>query len=140
MSSVNERIAKYRRLSNLTQTDMAEKLNIKCSTYSQMERKGIISAERLHQMAEIFGISPCYLFNGEEPCKKEVEESRNNFLQFEASAPTFMNQPEPPRFEREIFVITKKEENLIKLIRNLSKENYNKTIKFIEDIHKKEKR
>ena len=58
MSTLNDRIAKYRKLANLTQTDMAEKLNIKCSTYSQMERKGIISADRLFEMARFLAFHP----------------------------------------------------------------------------------
>lgn len=136
MDNVNERIVKCRKLANLTQTDMAEKLNIKCSTYSQMERKGIITAERLFEMANIFGVTPCHLYNGEEPCKKEASynfaPNENNALQFK--------EPEPVIPQKEMFVVTKKEENIIKLIRSLSKPNYAKTIKFIEDIYKEEKK
>lgn len=137
MKTVNERIAQYRRLANLTQTDMAEKLGIKCSTYSQMERKGIVSAERLYQMAEIFGVSPCELFNGEEPCK-------NNILSTQPLADNpatlVFQQPPMPEIKKEIFTVTKKEENLIKIIRNLSKPNYDKTMKFIEEIYKEDKK
>ena len=136
MKTVNERIAKYRRLSNLTQTDMAEKLNIKCSTYSQMERKGIVSAERLFQMAEIFGVSPCELFDGVEPCKQESSPFASTG---ENNQALIFHQPPMPKIEKEVFTVTKKEENLIKIIRNLSKANYDKTIKFIEEIYKEEK-
>ena len=137
MKTVNERIAKYRSLSNLTQTDMAEKLNIKCSTYSQMERKGIVSAERLFQMAEIFGISPCELFNGEEPCKSDLLEIQNSMDN--PATLTFQQSP-MPKIEKEFFTVTKKEENLIKIIRNLSKPNYDRTMKFIEEIYKEDKK
>ncbi len=137
MNKVNERIAKCRKLSDFTQTDMAEKLNIKCSTYSQMERRGIISADRLFQMAEIFGVTPCHLYYGEEPCKKEIP---LNIQANENNSPVYLHQPEPVKFEKEIFAITKKEENLIKLIRNLSKPNYTKIIKFIEEIYKEDKK
>ena len=137
MNTVNERIAKYRRLANLTQTDMAEKLGIKCSTYSQMERKGIVSAERLYQMAEIFGVSPCELYNGEEPCKSNVPETKNPM---DNPASLIFQQSQMPKIEKEFFTVTKKEENLIKIIRNLSKPNYNKTMKFIEEIYKEDKK
>lgn len=137
MKTVNERIAKYRRLANLTQTDMAEKLNIQCSTYSQMERKGIVSAERLFRMAEIFGISPCKLFNGEEPCKSDVLNVQNPMDN--PATLTFQQSP-MPKIEKEFFTVTKKEENLIKIIRNLSKPNYDKTMKFIEEIYKEDKK
>lgn len=135
MKSVNERIIKYRKLANLTQTEMAEKLNIKCSTYSQLERKGIVSADRLFQLAEIFGVTPCQLYKGEEPCKNTTPES---------SAPTdsetsVLKQPESVKPEKEVFVATRKEQNIIKLIRNFSKPNYDKVMQIIEDIYKEEK-
>jgi transcriptional regulator with XRE-family HTH domain len=137
MSALNDRIAKCRKLANLTQTDMAEKLNIKCSTYSQMERKGLISAERLFEMAKIFGVTPCYLFDETEPCR---EEKKNSLIPEIENAPTTLNQPEVPFFKKEIFVITKKEENLIKILRELSKDDYNKTMKFIEEMNRKPKK
>ena len=37
--TINQRIALYRKIANLTQTQAAEKLGMKCSTYSQMERR-----------------------------------------------------------------------------------------------------
>ena len=36
--TINERIALYRKMANLTQTEAAEKMGMKYSTYSQMER------------------------------------------------------------------------------------------------------
>ncbi len=134
MKEVNERIIKCRKLANLTQTDMAEKLNIKCSTYSQMERKGIVSAERLFEMSKIFGVSPCHLYYGTEPCKEEILAS------LPETPVSVLKQPEPIVPKKEIFVVTKKEENLLKIIRNFSKANYDKTIKFIEDTYKEEKK
>ena len=137
MSNLNDRIAKCRRLANLTQTDMAEKLNIKCSTYSQMERKGIVSAERLFEMAKIFGVTPCYLYDETEPCRQDHQES---IMPQTESFGSVLKQPELPTIKKDIFIVTKKEENLIKLLRNLSKQNYDKTIKFIEDIYRNEKK
>ena len=54
--SINQRIILYRKMANLTQTEVAEKMGMKCSTYSQMERKGSISTERLLALADIFGV------------------------------------------------------------------------------------
>ncbi len=121
MNSVNERIVKYRNLANLTQTEIAEKLDIKCSTYSQMERQGIVSAERLFKLSEIFGVSPCQLFKGEEPCKN----SDTNFLK----------SPEPEFPKTEVFVATKKEQNIIKIMREFSKADYNRVMELIQDIY-----
>ena len=55
---VNRRIALYRKMANLTQTEVAEKMGMKCSTYSQMERKGSISTERLLTICKILGVTP----------------------------------------------------------------------------------
>lgn len=137
MKTVNERIAKYRRLSNIKQRDMAEKLGMKGSTYSQMEREGIVSAERLFQMAEIFGITPCELYNGVEPCKSNIS---NPQTPTDNPSTLIFQQSPMPKIEKEIFTVTKKEENLIKIIRNLSKPNYDKTMKFIEEIYKEDKK
>lgn len=137
MKTVNERIAKYRRLSNIKQRDMAEKLGMKGSTYSQMEREGIVSADRLFQMAEIFGITPCELYNGVEPCKSNIS---NPQTPTDNPSTLIFQQSPMPKIEKEIFTVTKKEENLIKIIRNLSKPNYDKTMKFIEEIYKEDKK
>ena len=137
MKTVNERIAKYRRLSNIKQRDMAEKLGMKGSTYSQMEREGIVSADRLFQMAEIFGITPCELYNGVEPCKSNIS---NPQTPTDNPSTLIFQQSTMPKIEKEIFTVTKKEENLIKIIRNLSKPNYDKTMKFIEEIYKEDKK
>ncbi len=135
MSTLNERIVKCRKLANLTQTDMAEKLNIKCSTYSQMERKGIISAERLFDMAEIFDVSPCYLFGEEESCRKKAE---TPLIPQNETTLTFMRQPEAPAIKRDVFVVTKKEESIIKLLRNFSRTDYDRVIDFIQQINRNE--
>ncbi len=137
MEEVNERIAQCRRLSGLTQTDIAEKLNIKCSTYSQMEREGNISANRLYKLAEIFGVTPCYLYNGKEPCKKNIP---LDFTSIESSnSETVLKQPEP-EFKKDVFVITKKEEKLITLIRNFSKADSDKVMAFIAELNQKDKK
>ena len=136
MKDVNYRIAHWRKLSGFNQTELAEKLGIKCNTYSQMERKGLISAERLFEMAKIFGVSPCYLFNETEPCR---EEAKTSIVPQTENMPSILNQPEIPMIKRDVFVVTKKEENLIKILRKLSKEDYNATMKFIEEMNRKQK-
>ena len=132
--TINQRIAKCRKLANLTQTDVAERLGMKCSTYSQMERRGIVSAERLSKMAQIFNVSANYLLDGIEPMKNE-----KNILSNQNEVSFTLNQPEPKIPEREIFIVTKKEENLLKLIRNFSKNDYDKVIKLIESLHQNKK-
>ncbi len=131
MKYVNQRIAKCRKLANLTQTDVAEKLGIKCSTYSQMERKGLVTAERLFEMSKIFGVTPCYLYDGKEPCREEA-------IKIKEPAMSVMSQPAIEKPKAEIFTVTKKEESLIKILRSFSKEDYAKTISFINELYNKE--
>ncbi len=66
--SINERIKKLRLEKGFSQEKMGELLGIKTSTYSQMERNGIISAQRLKILAEIFDVSYEFLLDG----KKEL--------------------------------------------------------------------
>lgn len=134
--TINQRVVKCRKLADLTQADVAEKLGMKGSTYSQMERKGIISAERLSKMAEIFDVSPNYLLTGEEISKYTIPPI---VPQGESIPQPVLMQPEPVLPQKKVFVVTKKEENLIKIIRFLSKPNYDKVIKFIDSVYHEEK-
>lgn len=125
MDNVNERIVKYRNIAKQTQTEVAEKLDIKCSTYSQLERKGIVSAERLFKLSEIFGVTPCMLFKGEEPCKN--------------TDTSILKSPEPIFPKPEVFVATKKEQNIIKIIREFDKTDYNRVMELIQEIRAEKK-
>lgn len=138
MSTLNDRIAECRNKSGKNQTEVAEMLGIKCSTYSQMERKGIVSAERLFKLAKIFGVTPCYLYDGNEPCRQN--ETDSIMPQTENTMPT-LNSPEIPFYKKDVFIITKKEENLIKILRELKgTEHYNEAIKYIEDLNRNKKK
>lgn len=121
MDNLNDRIIEYRNIKDLTQTEVAEKLGIKCSTYSQMERQGIVSAERLFKLSEIFEVSPCMLFKGEEPCKINDK--------------NILKAPEPIIPKTEVFVATKKEQNIIKIMRELDKSDYNRVMELIQDLY-----
>ena len=65
-SEINKRVTKYRKLAHLTQKQVAELMEMRNSSYSQMERVGDISAERIVKLAEIFGINVGLLLYGEE--------------------------------------------------------------------------
>ena len=54
--SINKRVRIYRKRAGLTQNELAERLGMKGSTYSQMEREGNIPANRLLQIADVLGI------------------------------------------------------------------------------------
>ncbi len=54
---------------------MAELLGIKTSTYSQMERKGVITAEAIKRLAEILEVDAYFLLYGVE--QKEKPQTEN---------------------------------------------------------------
>ena len=62
---INQRVARYRKLKDLNQTQMADFMGIKTSTYSQKERKGKITAEEIVKIADILNINVNALLYGE---------------------------------------------------------------------------
>ena len=138
--TINQRIALYRKMANLTQTEPAERMGMKYSTYSQMERKGNISAERLRALSEILGVKPEILLYGQEG-------KQNKELNFSAEKTEISNtlrQPSvlaenTPSFAPAPFVPNRKEENILKILRNLPKEDYDEVIALINKKYKASK-
>jgi transcriptional regulator with XRE-family HTH domain len=133
---INQRIALYRKMANLTQTEVAEKMGMKCSTYSQMERKGSISSERLLALSKILGVNPeMLLYDSSED--KKIDFSGN-----EISA-SKLNQTNNPFSDNSYspapFIATHKEESIIKILRNLPKPYYDEVINFIDSKYKESK-
>ena len=133
---INQRIALYRKMANLTQTEVAEKMGMKCSTYSQMERKGSISSERLLTLSKILGVKPEMLLYD------SLEDKKIDFSGNEISAST-LNQTNNPfstgSYSPAPFIATHKEESIIKILRNLPKPQYDEVINFIDAKYKESK-
>lgn len=134
---VNRRIALYRKMANLTQTEVAEKMGMKCSTYSQMERKGRINTERLLALSKILGVTPDMLlyesstgkkldFSGTETVASSLNQNNNPFANSSYG-------PAP-------FIPTHKEESIIKILRNLPKSYYDEVVNFIDLKYKESKK
>lgn len=136
--SINRRIARCRKLADLTQTEAAEKMGMKCSTYSQMERKGNISADRLLKLAQIFGVHPDELLYEKKSTMSTVSADMPSAPAAPAAPAPVIQQDE---FEdvRPVFIISKKEENLLKIIRNLPKNARDEIISFIEQKYRENK-
>lgn len=134
--SINQRILLYRKMANLTQTEVAEKMGMKCSTYSQMERKGSINSERLLALSKILGVTPEMLLY-ESPGGKKLD-----FLGNETSANS-LNQNNNPfgndSYGPAPFIPTHKEESIIKILRNLPKAYYDEVVNFIDLKYKESK-
>lgn len=139
--SINRRIARCRKLADLTQTEAAEKMGMKCSTYSQMERKGNISADRLLKLAQIFGVHPDELLYEKKNTSSTPSEAPAAAVT--ASAPAFPSatiiHQDDYEDGRPVFIISKKEENLLKIIRNLPKSARDEVISFIEQKYRENK-
>ena len=136
--TINQRIALYRKLANLTQTEAAEKMGMKCSTYSQMERKGSISTERLLALADIFGVKPDVLLYD----TKFQSPGQVNFLSNESATGSQLRQSVPfsdTNFGPSPFIVTHKEESIIKILRNLPKSDYDEIIGLINQKYKESK-
>lgn len=121
-NEINKRITMYRKLLGLSQLKTAELMNMKSSTYSQMEREGSITCDRLLQLAEIFDVSPQYLLCGTSEPKSDVLREDN----------IFVDKPQKP-----LLVLSKKEENFIKILRFLSKDDKKEVIEFLETKYNK---
>ncbi len=118
---INKRVIQYRKQKHLTQSEVAERIGMKSSTYSQMERVGDISAERVVRLAEIFGVRPEWILLGEPEDTPENESGIDVAQQPKITIP----EPEP-------FVLTNMEMSIIKIIRNLKKKEKEEVINFIQ--------
>lgn len=98
---INKRVVKYRKFSHLTQSQVAELIGMKSSTYSQMEREGDVSAERIVKLAEIFNIDVRCLLYDEDVIINPIP-------------------PHPPIYELD-FVLTNSLKSICKIYNNLPK-------------------
>ena len=125
--SINKRVRIYRKRAGLTQNELAERLGMKGSTYSQMEREGNIPANRLLQVADVLGIEPSILFEGEKVIVPEVEVP---VVEIAEPDPIFVPQPDP------LEILSHKERNILKIFRFLPQEKKNKLYKYIMELEK----
>lgn len=64
-NSINQRIKDLRISKKIPQKEIADLLGIKVSTYSQMERKGTIPAEKFKLIANYFNVDYAVLLDGD---------------------------------------------------------------------------
>ena len=121
---VNKRIREARKKMGYTQGQLAEYMGMKCSTYSQMERKGSISVKRAKMLAEILDTDPDYIIYGQQ---------KNNTIDFTIEKAPSLPVNDPQDFLEKIkngqeeLVLTNREKNIIKNYREL-KENDKKDL------------
>ncbi|MBR4973897.1 MAG: helix-turn-helix transcriptional regulator [Clostridia bacterium] len=116
--TINERIIIARKLANLTQAEVAERLDMKSSTFSQMERQGKISSDMILKLSKILNVKPMYLLCGET----------NNELLKESDI-------FPKKEQNTSFVLSRQEENIIKIMRNLKKDARKEAYEFLQKLY-----
>lgn len=135
-SEINNRVVWARKKAGLKQSEAAERLGMKSSTYSQMERSGSIPADKLLDMSNAFRVSPVdFLFD------EGVFEFCNKFHPdlLGRQAVDTVHQPNPFEPEPPKPSLTKQEESIISILRNLPKKDYEDAVKYIEALYKKNK-
>lgn len=140
--SINERIRKYRISKKLKQSELGEKLGLKCSTYSQMERKGTISVEMALKIAKILEIDPALIIYGNET-EDKLEFTPIKPQKVTANAPMTVidgiyGEVKKKETESEFpFELSNTEKNIISIYHNLSKPKQRQIREFIDEIRKK---
>ena len=148
--TINKRVAFYRRMKNMRQEDLADKLGMVHSTYSRMEREGKLTVEKINLIAAKLEISPDLLYHGEvvEEKKKadetneantptESEESKSDYDFSPTEKTDLLKQTTPPYLIKET-VRSSEIEQACAAIRGLKAENKRKVIDFINKLKKEE--
>ena len=115
-NEINQRIRKIRKELRIKQKDVAAALGIKDSTYSQMERTGIITCETAIKLVKIFGTNLDFLLLG---------------LESSIDIPPKKEETTPPPDEDKI-ILTPNEQSIITVLRHFSKQDREECIAFIE--------
>ncbi len=108
--AINERIRMRRKELDLIQAEVAERLGIKTSTYSQMERKGYITCENLKILSEFLEVSTEYLLYGIKT-KKDVGVTPPNTKRYKFLED--ISDAELTVLQKSVFYLNKDKRNLI---------------------------
>lgn len=129
-TEVNDRIKEMRKKCHYTQAQVAELLKLKCSTYSQMERKGSISVEMAKRIAEILDVDSDYIIYGESGSQKLDFSPIPQTVLKASDRNTFLEQI---RNGEEQLILSVKEKNIIKNFRTLSEEDKKEFLDFLKN-------
>ena len=146
-SEVNERIKTYRKEKKLTQGELAKMIDLKTSTYSQMEREGNITVDMALKIAEVLGIDPNLIVYGKETkADGELEVSTVKPTGYILHTPGGVietlygttTQPEDKKDENDLpFDLSNTEKSIIKIYHYLPKLQQKEVRMFIDEIRKR---
>lgn len=130
INPINERIARYRKLAGYTQQTAADALKMKKNTYARMELYGNVSSDMLIKLAALFKVSPLMILFGVDGGQTEVIYETEPPIRLEDNnRPTLVREPD--------LTLTTNEKTCIKVCRELSKEDRDKVMAFINELYKK---
>lgn len=126
---INQRLVKYRKLAGLTQSEVADYLGIKRTTYSHMERYGNFHCDTLKKLCDLYKVSPdaILLEDESESLFKPIPETVYTFNDHNI----FKNS--------DILPLSLMEANVIRILRNLPKEKANHYIKELNELYHQQK-
>ncbi len=132
-NSIGDAIKKLRKINGYSQDELAQKLNIKRSTYAYREKNSSLTATQLSEIADLFKISYDALLKGEISHPLNIP---NEYI-FEAQT---LEQPKQNfKNDNENFaVLTNKERRLLKKIRQLSSSEKDLIENYIDSIQNAE--
>lgn len=139
---INARIREYRKSKKMTQEELGKALGMKCSTYSQMERKGKITVDMARRIAEILDIDYDIIMLGEKQTPFPFEPIVPNPIIFGTPG---IDNPFTPPSEPEITVgykcgeitLSVEEERIINLLRDLNPEKKKEATDYLNNLPKK---
>lgn len=138
METIAERFKRCREAVHKSQEQVANALNMSRSTFARREAEGDFSSKILEEMARMYSVNVEYLICGDknDSVSDKIAFSFENSetkvpLRAESPKPFFLNENET--FED----LTPNEKNKLRIIRNLSPEDYKEHEKFLEERQKK---
>ena len=139
--TINQRIKLSRKRTGLTLKEMAEKLNIKPSTYASMEKNGkTFKTEVILKIAEILNVSSNYLITGEKD--DGANENYSASKADNSSGTVVMRQtPVIPKVDPVELILSAKQRKLFTMMQTFSKEDNDRIYKLADELYrgKKEK-
>lgn len=128
---INSRVRERREELGLTQKEVAELIGMKQNAYSQMEKEGNISAQRIVDLASVLKTTSQFLLYGE---KGNIFDSKDG-----EKKPLFLNEPaaEIEVSDPLLSTITNREKKAIVMLRNMRQEDREDIYRQIKESHDK---
>ncbi|MBR6509211.1 MAG: helix-turn-helix transcriptional regulator [Clostridia bacterium] len=128
---INRRVRERREELGYTQKEVAELIGMKQNAYSQMEREGNISTQRIIDLAVVLKTTAEYLLYGDKENIFDVKTTSKINLTFNEPASN-IDAVDPL-----IATITNREKNAIKMLRNIKQEDREEVYRILKEFHDK---